>query len=76
MQKVDQVANFDPNAQHSIGAQCNNCHAKLAAGAKFCAGCGKPVVATVAAAKQFCTGCGGQLVVGAKFCSGCGASAV
>ncbi|HEX7699927.1 MAG TPA: zinc ribbon domain-containing protein [Kofleriaceae bacterium] len=76
MQAVDQVADFDPKAQYSAGSQCQGCHATLAAGAKFCAGCGKPVVATVAAAHAFCTGCGGQLATGAKFCSGCGTSAV
>ena len=76
MEKVDQVADFDPVAQHGAGAQCQSCHSTLAAGARFCAGCGKPVVAAVAAAHAFCTGCGGQLHAGAKFCSGCGTSAV
>jgi Double zinc ribbon len=76
LQAVDQVADFDAKAQYSAGSQCQSCHATLAAGAKFCAGCGKPVVASVAAAHAFCTGCGAQLSAGAKFCSGCGTSAV
>lgn len=71
MRAVDQVAGFDPNA--AMTAMCPGCKARLAAGAKFCASCGKPVV--VAAQKQFCTGCGGQLAGGAKFCSGCGTPA-
>lgn len=76
MQAVDQVADFDPRAQHGIAAQCPGCSTKLAPGAKFCAGCGKPVAAPAAAnAKAFCTGCGTQLAAGAKFCSGCGTAA-
>ena len=73
LRAVDQVADFDAHAQHnmSAGGQCASCHAPLAAGAKFCAGCGKPVV-IAAAQKQFCTGCGVQLAAGSKFCSGCG----
>jgi predicted amidophosphoribosyltransferase len=43
------------------------------AGARFCAGCGKPVGSS--AAKAFCTGCGAQLPGSAKFCSGCGQAA-
>jgi hypothetical protein len=68
MRKVDQTEGFDPNAQ--MLAQCPSCKARLAAGAKFCAGCGKPVAGPPQ--KQFCTGCGAQLAAGAKFCSGCG----
>jgi hypothetical protein len=75
MKQVDQVAGFDPHAQHGIAppATCAGCRAPLVAGAKFCASCGKP--AMVAAQKQFCTGCGTQLAAGAKFCSGCGTPA-
>lgn len=74
LSKVDQVADFDARAQHSVaGVACVHCKARLAAGAKFCASCGKP--AAQAAAKKFCTGCGGQLAANAKFCSGCGTPA-
>jgi hypothetical protein len=74
MRAVDQTEGFDAKAQHSMqGATCPGCSTKLAPGAKFCAGCGKPVAA--ATAKQFCTGCGTQLAAGAKFCSGCGTAA-
>jgi len=69
MRNVDQVAAFDPSAE-MVGA-CPGCKARLAAGAKFCAGCGKPV-GTATAAKTFCTGCGGPLPPGSRFCSGCG----
>jgi Double zinc ribbon len=73
MRKVDQTEGFDPRAQ--MTSQCPSCKARLAAGAKFCASCGKPVGGPVAAQKQFCTGCGTQLAAGAKFCSGCGTPA-
>ena len=73
LRKVDQTEGFDPRAQ--MTSQCPSCKARLAAGAKFCASCGKPVGGPVAAQKQFCTGCGGQLAAGAKFCSGCGTPA-
>ena len=69
MSKVDQTEGFDPKAQMLAG--CPHCKARLAPGAKFCAGCGKPVVQT-AAQKKFCSGCETQLAAGAKFCSGCG----
>jgi len=71
MRQVDQVAGFDPLAE--MVSSCPHCRARLAAGAKFCAGCGKPVGS--GAAKAFCTGCGTQLPPGAKFCSGCGQAA-
>jgi hypothetical protein len=76
MRAVDQVANFDPLAQN-VG-RCPHCKSTLQPGAKFCAGCGKPIVAAPSAMaggpqKQFCTGCGTQLAAGAKFCSSCGA---
>jgi hypothetical protein len=70
MRAVDQTGGVDPAAQ-MVGA-CPSCQAPLAAGAKFCAGCGKPVAA---AAKTFCSGCGAQLQPGGKFCSGCGHAA-
>jgi membrane protease subunit (stomatin/prohibitin family) len=71
MRQVDQTGGVDPSAQ-MVGA-CPACHAPLAAGAKFCAGCGKPVGSGVA--KAFCSGCGASLAGGAKFCSGCGQAA-
>src|SRR5262249_2979446 len=71
MRQVDQVAGYDPRAE-MVGA-CPHCKSRLAAGAKSCAGGGKPVGGGVAAA--FCTGCGTQLPAGARFCSGCGQAA-
>jgi hypothetical protein len=68
LRKVDHVANFDPTAE--MVSACPHCRAGLQPGAKFCAGCGKPVGGGVA--KAFCTGCGGQLAAGARFCAGCG----
>jgi hypothetical protein len=72
LRKVDHTASFDPSAE--MVAQCPGCHASVAPGAKFCAGCGKPV-ATATASKAFCTGCGANLAAGAKFCAGCGTAA-
>ena len=72
MRNVNQIEGFDAKAEMRAG--CPHCKAKLAAGAKFCAACGKQVVQPQAQ-KKFCTGCGGQLPAGAKFCSGCGAQA-
>ncbi len=69
MRAVDQVAGIDAKAP--MLAQCPGCKARLQPGAKFCAGCGKPVTA---AKKAFCIGCGGQLAAGAKFCGECGQS--
>ena len=74
LRQVDQVSSFDPNMRHALGASCPGCSTKLAPGAKFCAGCGKPVV-QASAAKHFCTGCGTELPADAKFCSGCGTAA-
>jgi hypothetical protein len=68
MRKVDQVADIDPAAM-MLGA-CPHCQSRLAAGKKFCAGCGKPVGS--GAAKVFCTGCGAALTAGSKFCGDCG----
>lgn len=73
MRNADLVGNVDVTAPMVSG--CPHCKARLAPGAKFCAGCGKPVVAGAAAQKKFCSGCGTQLAGGAKFCSGCGTSA-
>lgn len=72
MREVDQIAGFDPTAQ--MTAACPHCHARLQAGAKFCAGCGKAVQAA-GGQKQFCTGCGSQLQPGGKFCPSCGTAA-
>ncbi|HWO22386.1 MAG TPA: zinc ribbon domain-containing protein [Kofleriaceae bacterium] len=69
IRKVDHVADIDPAAP--MLAQCPHCKSQLQPGAKFCAGCGKPV-GGAAAAKSFCAGCGAQLAAGAKFCGGCG----
>src|SRR5205814_9940345 len=70
MRNVDLVEGLDPKAQ--MLAACPSCKARLQPGAKFCAGCGKPVAA--AATPKFCSGCGSQLAAGARFCGGCGAS--
>lgn len=71
MRKVDHVAGVDPAAM-MLGA-CPHCKARLQAGKKFCAGCGKPVGS--GAARSFCTGCGAELAAGARFCGDCGQSA-
>lgn len=68
MRAVDQVEGFDPKAQ--MLSQCPSCQARIAAGAKFCGGCGKPIGSGTQ--KVFCTGCGAQLQTGQRFCSGCG----
>ena len=70
MRAVDLVEDVDVKAQ--MVSACPHCKARLAPGAKFCAGCGKAAVAGAGAQKKFCSGCGGQLAAGAKFCSGCG----
>ena len=69
LRSVDQIAGFDPSAE--MVSACPGCKSRLQPGARFCAGCGKPV-STAAAAKTFCSGCGTQLPAGARFCSGCG----
>lgn len=50
-------------------ATCPKCNAQVAAGAKFCSGCGGPM--PVASA---CPKCKAEMAPGAKFCSACGAS--
>jgi len=45
---------------------CPSCRAENQAGAKFCAGCGKPMAALK------CAKCQTELAPGAKFCSSCG----
>jgi hypothetical protein len=47
---------------------CAKCGADLAAGAKFCSGCGEPVRSVKGA---FCSECGAKLS-GGKFCPSCG----
>ncbi len=73
MRKTDLVADIDPTAP--MISACTNCHARLQPGAKFCAGCGKPVMAAGAPQKVFCTGCGTQLPPGGRFCASCGTPA-
>jgi len=46
---------------------CTECGGGLRAGAKFCGGCGTPVVAEVS-----CGGCGTSNPVGQRFCDECG----
>lgn len=49
-------------------SKCTKCGADLAAGARFCGGCGEPVQTVKAA---FCAQCGTKLS-GEKFCPSCG----
>ena len=58
--------NHNGNSNPVTGA-CAACNTPLPQGAKFCPGCGKPVVAN-----SFCTNCGNQVPQGAKFCPNCG----
>ena len=44
---------------------CPGCGAEILPTAKFCSGCGKPIL-------NFCPDCGSQLQAGAKFCGNCG----
>jgi len=50
-----------------VKASCPNCHAPLAANAKFCPECGYKLQD-----KKFCAECGAALTPGAKFCPECG----
>jgi hypothetical protein len=70
MHKVDLVGDIDVTAQ--MQGSCASCNARLAPGAKFCSGCGKPTLQAAAAKTAFCSNCGGKLAVGAKFCGECG----
>ena len=54
----------------AVGVVCPSCHASVAPG-KFCASCGKELVAATPAA-AFCAGCGSPLTPEAKFCGQCG----
>ncbi len=73
MRNTDLVGDVDVSA--AMQSQCAHCQGRLAPGAKFCAGCGKPTAQAAAAKAAFCTGCGGKLVAGAKFCAECGQAA-
>lgn len=73
MMKVDQTGGADASAQ--MLSACPHCKARLQPGTKFCASCGKPVIAGAGAPKKFCVGCGGTLAPNAKFCGGCGQAA-
>lgn len=54
-------------AAPQAGAVCATCKAPLAAGAKFCSGCG-----TAVAPQPVCPACGKPLAAGARFCQECG----
>jgi hypothetical protein len=70
--QVDQMRGLDVQSTPLASAKtCSKCHATLADGARFCAGCGTAVVAAQAGPK-FCSGCGTQLQAGARFCQSCG----
>ena len=53
----------------SAERECPNCHARLAANAKFCPECCNKIEAQTPA---FCAECGKPITPGAKFCSSCG----
>jgi hypothetical protein len=76
--EVDQTDGLDlskPLAAGPASGGCPHCSAKLTPGARFCAGCGKPVPAPAAATqKAFCPQCGTEKPPGARFCPSCGAS--
>jgi hypothetical protein len=69
--EVDHVAHVDM-AQQQMAA-CPHCQARLVSGARFCAGCGKPVGVESAGKPSFCTACGATVPAGSRFCPGCGA---
>lgn len=54
-------------AAPQAGQSCVKCNAPLAAGAKFCPGCG-----TAVAAPPVCPACGKPVAAGARFCQECG----
>ena len=54
------------------GGACAKCGQELRSGAKFCDGCGEPVLV---ASAHYCSECGQELRSGAKFCDGCGTKA-
>jgi hypothetical protein len=62
--------------QESKGAPsvCPSCNGPIAAGQKFCPGCGNPAPAPAAgsAGNKFCAGCGQKIDANQKFCPGCG----
>jgi predicted amidophosphoribosyltransferase len=49
-------------------ALCTNCGTENKPGARFCGGCGTPLV-------QACPSCGAGIEAGMRFCSDCGAPA-
>jgi len=55
---------------HTARMTCANCGAELAAGARFCPGCGARVIETA------CTTCGADIAGGARFCAACGAPVI
>lgn len=65
------VNNFNNNGnnynQAPSALTCPSCNTALPQGAKFCPGCGKPVVS-----QAFCTNCGNKIPENAKFCPNCG----
>lgn len=61
--KVAEVAPAAPVAPASRA--CGGCGRSLAADARFCSGCGKPVAPR-------CPACGLEALPGARFCRGCG----
>ena len=68
----DQTGGLDMAAPLAAPGACAHCQARLAAGVKFCAECGKP---TGKAAAAFCAECGAKMAAGVKFCAECGHAA-
>ncbi|MDA3925115.1 MAG: SPFH domain-containing protein [Kiritimatiellae bacterium] len=66
----DVLKQDNPTAQPAAaGVTCPKCSAVVAAGAKFCGGCGTSMIPEGAK----CIKCGAALAAGAKFCGECGA---
>jgi TM2 domain-containing membrane protein YozV/predicted RNA-binding Zn-ribbon protein involved in translation (DUF1610 family) len=56
----------------SAATSCPKCGSSVAAGAKFCVGCGAPVASVVSPTSVFCPNCGAKNSGGTRFCTGCG----
>jgi membrane protease subunit (stomatin/prohibitin family) len=61
-------ARADAGPAPAATVECGNCHARVAAGAKFCAECGTPM-------QKHCSNCNASLAPAAKFCAECGTPA-
>jgi len=70
MAEEDRAMLKEESWREGVQASCPQCHAPLAAKAKFCPECGAKLQA-----QQFCKECGNRLEPGAKFCAECGTKA-